>query len=272
MRVQPNTPRPLYAQRGFTLIELLVVISIIALLIALLLPALGRSKESARRAQCSSNQHQFIVSATSAAVDNKDKFPTIPNGIAHITWIDDATYAAFGGHLRSNGTYDETVRHHQFFCPNRIEDWKLVQVGSQYVRIRTGYEILLGRGERPDHLRHERYSTPALAWVSTLSLDKPQPGTIRAGGPDSTVGREDLGLLVADINEEGTYTPRVTSVAHAPIGYKHLNASVGQINPQEVGGEGGNLGYLDGSVHWRSIQDMSAHNNHQTRTDVLAWW
>jgi hypothetical protein len=50
-------------QERFTLIELLTVIMIIAVLIAMLLPALHRTRESARRASCASNQHQIGIAA-----------------------------------------------------------------------------------------------------------------------------------------------------------------------------------------------------------------
>lgn len=60
------------ARRGFTLIELLVVISIIALLIAILLPALGAARESARLSQCLANQKHMANSSVAFATDDAE--------------------------------------------------------------------------------------------------------------------------------------------------------------------------------------------------------
>jgi prepilin-type N-terminal cleavage/methylation domain-containing protein len=66
-------------RKGFTLIELLVVIAIIALLIAILLPSLGRARELANRTACSANITGIIKSSVIYAQSNQDSFPTPGN-------------------------------------------------------------------------------------------------------------------------------------------------------------------------------------------------
>ena len=76
-------------RRAFTLIELLVVISIIALLVGILLPALGAARKTAKRAVCLSNQRQVGVGMMAYATNNDDRLPyTIyqENGVETRWW------------------------------------------------------------------------------------------------------------------------------------------------------------------------------------------
>jgi len=64
-------------ERAFTLIELLVVIAIIAILAALLLPTIGRTKESARATVCLGNLHQVGLALQMYVSDNNNKLPVM---------------------------------------------------------------------------------------------------------------------------------------------------------------------------------------------------
>ena len=267
-------------RRAFTLIELLVVISIIALLIAILLPALGRSKESARRIQCSSNQRQTLIAASAAAGDNKGDLPHLKRMDGNLMWMYEPAFETLSmGEVDASdttGVHDAVPEiYEHLFCPNIIGtgQWKRVMNTSDGVAVRVGYAMLFGR---PGHVYDPTASVSPRAYAmrSTLNIERPEPATLLNGDSTNTneADYEDVGLVIADLNSENTYTPRLHSTSHGPKGLVQLPASTAVSSVDEMGGDGGNVGFIDGSVHFRSGTDMRRHPANDNTSIQFAWW
>ena len=82
--------RPKLDRRAFTLIELLVVVAIIALLLAILVPSLGRARDQARKVNCQSNLHQIHTAMTMYLDDHRQvafwRDPDPNNGMDWYAW------------------------------------------------------------------------------------------------------------------------------------------------------------------------------------------
>ena len=239
---------------GFSLIELLVAIAIIALLAALLFPALASARERARRAGCKNNIRQFLLAAHLYGGDYLERLPSglseLGNGSdEHIPILSTRTRLAL---------LKYTVTPQILHCPglgkpfNPVEGW--FEYGYGFV---IGYNYLGGHTNTP-----WPQLTPGIAtWASpqTLAADNTLP-------------------LVTDMNDwsPGYHKSFAPHGARGPVLRQgdFANTAANGASPKDIGGVGGNVGLLDGSVTWKPLSQMRSYQgSHLWGTDgCLGMW